>query len=256
MKLVYFDTETTCIPDKTPTLALDVNVIIQLAFIMVDLETGQTAHMNEKFKNETDISIEAMYTTNITPEELEDKPLFKDSKAYSIFKELVVMEDVTFVTHNFNFDAGVMKRAGIDMSNVNYIDTFKIARLSVDRGMKDYESCKLEYIKYYHRLDRRRQKVAEKLKLDVSTIFAHDALSDTIDLFIYVAYLVDEASNEENPIEILRQISMTPLIYTKMPFGKHKDKYLKDMSYNELLWVYENVDNEDLVRSVARYIGK
>ena len=82
-KFLFFDTETTDVQSKD---------IIQLAFL-----TSDGKEFNEYFKPEQDISFGAMAVHHITPEFLEDKPMFKermvqDTTSMTLFSEITLKE--------------------------------------------------------------------------------------------------------------------------------------------------------------------
>jgi DNA polymerase III epsilon subunit-like protein len=245
-KFLFFDTETTDVQSKD---------IIQLAFI-----TSDGKEFNEYFKPEQEISFGAMSVHHITPEFLEDKPLFKskmmqDSSSMTLFSEVSLKDylndlakEYIWVAHNAEFDMDVLKKKGIDIPR--YICTLKIARnmLSEDDGKRDLESYSLQYLRYYLGLYKKEDKEGR--------VIAHDAMGDVHVLKNLFEYL---KSNSSLSTENMMIISKEPQFIRTINFGKYTGYSLEDLvkiDREYLEWLLENAsDKKDLVYNVERVLS-
>ena len=245
-KFLFFDTETTDVQSKD---------IIQLAFV-----TSDGKEFNEYFKPEQEISFGAMAVHHITPEFLEDKPLFKskmmqDSSSMTLFSEVSLKDylndlakEYIWVAHNAEFDMDVLKKKGIDIPR--YICTLKIARnmLSEDDGKRDLESYSLQYLRYYLGLYKKEDKEGR--------VIAHDAMGDVHVLKNLFEYLKNNSSLSTENMMI---ISKEPQFIRTINFGKYTGYSLEDLvkiDREYLEWLLENAsDKKDLVYNVERVLS-
>jgi DNA polymerase III epsilon subunit-like protein len=245
-KFLFFDTETTDVQSKD---------IIQLAFI-----TSDGKEFNEYFKPEQEISFGAMAVHHITPEFLEDKPLFKskmmqDSSSMTLFSEVSLKDylndlakEYIWVAHNAEFDMDVLKKKGIDIPR--YICTLKIARnmLSEDDGKRDLESYSLQYLRYYLGLYKKEDKEGR--------VIAHDAMGDVHVLKNLFEYLKNNSSLSTENMMI---ISKEPQFIRTINFGKYTGYSLEELVKTDreyLEWLLENAsDKKDLVYNVERVLS-
>lgn len=240
---LYFDTETT-----------DANIkdIIQLAFV-----TDSETRLNLFFKPKQEIAFAAMAVHHITPEDLEDKKLFEDTKLPlenidSDFTGNTLNEYLKFladkyiwVAHNVEFDLEVLNRKGIQIPN--YVCTLKLARNMFSEGEHDLESYALQYLRYYLGLYKDEDKNHNT---------AHDALSDVYflrDLFHYI-----QSHSTLSP-ENMMLITKEPQYMRQMSFGKYAGKTLEDIARLDrgyLEWVEETMtDKPDLLWNVRRVLS-
>ena len=165
--------------------------------------------------------------------DLDKKPTFK--KAYSQILEFCG-EDTYLVSHNnICFDKRFllieMARAGFKRpSNWKFIDTLRIARL-VYPEMKS------------HRQDMLRQ--LHKLSTDGS----HRANKDVKDLVVIYQHMTKGKSVEEI-------YTMTQTLYKRMPFGKHKNKKLKDVPIDYVEWIIKKSYDKVLINSFRKILNK
>ena len=245
-KFLFFDTETTDVQSKD---------IIQLAFV-----TSDGKEFNEYFKPEQEISFGAMAVHHITPEFLEDKPLFKskmmqDSSSMTLFSEVSLKDylndlakEYIWVAHNAEFDMDVLKKKGIDIPR--YICTLKIARnmLSEDDGKRDLESYSLQYLRYYLGLYKKEDKEGR--------VIAHDAMGDVHVLKNLFEYLKNNSSLSTENMMI---ISKEPQFIRTINFGKYTGYSLEELVKTDreyLEWLLENAsDKKDLVYNVERVLS-
>ena len=235
-ELIYFDTET------TDTQAKD---IIQLAF----LTDNPDIWLNIYFKPIQRITFGSMAVHHITPEMVEDAPLFEDAKVpeegkHPEFKGEKLTEYLEFlneryiwVAHNIDFDAEALSKKGIEIEDS--ICTLKVARnaLTTEEG-RDLESYRLQYLRYYLGLYKNENK---------ENTSAHDALSDVYFLRDLFNYLKD---NTKLSIENMIVITKQPQIMRQMTFGKYSGRTFEEIERTDreyLEWLVENMtDKPDL----------
>lgn len=245
-KFLFFDTETTDVQSKD---------IIQLAFV-----TSDGKEFNEYFKPEQEISFGAMAVHHITPEFLEDKPLFKskmvqDSSSMTLFSEISLKDylnelakDYIWIAHNAEFDMEVLKKKGVDIPR--YICTLKVARnmLGEDDGRRDLESYSLQFLRYYLGLYKSEDKQKE--------VTAHDAMGDVYVLKNLFEYMRNNSSlSTENMIVISKE----PQFIRTLTFGKYAGSSLEELAKIDreyLEWLRENAsDKRDLVYNIDRVLN-
>ena len=243
-KFLFFDTETTDVQSKD---------IIQLAFL-----TSDGKEFNEYFKPEQDISFGAMAVHHITPEFLEDKPMFKermvqDTTSMTLFSEITLKEHLNnlgkeyiWVAHNVEFDMEVLKKKGIEIPR--YICTLKVARnMLEDENKRDLESYSLQYLRYYLGLYKKEKD---------TEILPHDAMGDVIvlkNLFDYLQH------NSVLTAENMMTISKEPQYIRTLTFGKYAGYNLEDVVKTDreyLEWLMENAqDKKDLLYNIDRVLN-
>jgi len=226
-KLIFLDTETTGVGPK--------DRLCQVAYKIEDKV------VNEFFKPEIPICIEAMSVCHITNKMVEDKPVFKDSETYKELVQLSLDDDVILVAHNAPFDIEMLLREGIEFKN--FICTMRIAKhLDEDAKIPRYN---MQYLRYL-------------LDLDVEGT-AHDALGDIIVLEALFNRLYESFSkkfsedaelSKDEMLQVMYEISEKPSLVKKFPFGKHKGKLLSDVVEEDrgyLEWLYGQKTNEEVL---------
>ena len=242
-KFLYFDTETTDVQIKD---------LIQLAFITDD----EDIWFNEFYKPRQEITPMAMSIHNVTPEMLADKPMFEDGKLPKEhldpdFKGKTLKEYLEFlakeyiwVAHNSAFDVEVMEKKGIKIPKI--ICTLKLARHSISNGKKDYESYRLQFLRYSLGLYKNE---------DNDHVTAHDALSDVYFLRDLFHYIQDTTSLTP---EQMMLITREPQVMRELRFGKYSGMLLYDIAKIDrpyLEWLVENMTGkDDLVWNVRRVL--
>ena len=242
-KFLFFDTETTDVQSKD---------IIQLAFL-----TSDGKEFNEYFKPEQDISFGAMAVHHITPEFLEDKPMFKermvqDTTSMTLFSEITLKEylnnlgkEYIWVAHNAEFDMEVLKKKGIEIPK--YICTLKVARnMLEDENKKDLESYSLQYLRYYLGIYKKEKDIE---------ILPHDAMGDVVVLKNLFEYL---QNNSVLTPENMMTISKEPQYIRTITFGKYAGYSIEEVAKIDrdyLEWLMENAqDKKDLLYNIDRVL--
>jgi DNA polymerase III epsilon subunit-like protein len=245
MKYIVLDTETTGTEE--------IDRIIQLSYFILESGKELVVH-NEYCKAPVDIRYEAMATHHITPEIVQDKPMFNDTNAAKILLELNEPQNY-FFAHNASFDLDMLAKEGFEC-NMKIVDTLRCARHLFPEN--DYHS--LQYFRYALGLYKTEKEQAKKIGLSIQ---AHDALSDVFVLKMFISELTKILSPEYKGIEAMEhlvELSNTPVYYAKpLKFGKYKGKTLEEIAENDLgylQWAVDNMDNldEDMKWSMQKHL--
>jgi len=223
---IYLDTETT---DSGPF-----DRLCQIAF---KTENGLT--VNGLFNPGMPISIDAMAVHHITNEMVQDKPVFRGSDAWNQLQDLITSDSNVMVAHNAAFDVAMLKKEGIEPKKV--VCTFKLARYFDKDGV--IPRYGLQYLRYY-------------LNLDVDAT-AHTALGDILVLeavFQHIHAQAVEKFGDDGVAKII-EISEKPVLYRRMPFGKHKGLKMEEVPVDYLKWLVKTDLNEDLRYTVKQHLN-
>ena len=223
---IFLDTETT---DRGPT-----DRLCQIAF---KTEDGLT--VNELFNPGMPISIDAMAVHHITNEMVQDKPPFRGSEAWNQLRELMASDRNAMVAHNAVFDVGMLKKEGIEPKNV--VCTYKLARYFDKDGVIPRYS--LQYLRYY-------------LKLNVVAT-AHSALGDILVLEALFRHIHVKAVKEFGDAANARiiNVSSQPVLFRRMPFGKHKGLKMEEVPADYLKWLARGDMDQDLRYTVEHFLN-
>lgn len=192
----------------------------------------------------------------ITNEMVEDKPTFLDSK--ETFQTVVDgYVDGYLVAHNHFYDMRVLERHEVDTTNHNWICTWRMAK-KLFNGVESVEETNLPYLRF-------------ALKLDVPIeMRCHRAGNDsymTAKLLEFLVDMMEESSliNKDEPYgPQIAQWAADPIIYERMPFGKHKNELMTSVPHSYWQWAMKNTDwfNEeadnfdpDLAASIHKALG-
>ena len=223
---IFLDTETT---DRGPA-----DRLCQIAF---KTEDGLT--VNEFFNPGMPISIDAMAVHHITNEMVQDKPSFRGSETWNQLQNLVKLDSNIMVAHNAVFDVSMLKKEGIEPKNV--VCTYKLARYFDKDGVIPRYS--LQYLRYY-------------LKLNVDAT-AHSALGDILvleELFRHIhTKAVEEFGDDADPRII--EVSNQPVLFRRMPFGKHKGLKMEEVPADYLRWLARGDLDQDLRYTVEHFLN-
>ncbi|HIC77709.1 MAG TPA: 3'-5' exonuclease, partial [Sulfurovum sp.] len=144
-KYVLFDTETTGnqAEDK----------IIQVGAMVVGAN-GEVEVYDELCSTDIAIKIEAMEVHNITPNVIEGKGLFVDTKFYRDLAKLNNKNNY-LIAHNISFDLGMLKKEGF-INSMKLIDTLRCSK----HLFPDSNYHRLQYFRYSLDLYKDEQKEA------------------------------------------------------------------------------------------------
>ena len=223
---IFLDTETT---GNGPA-----DRLCQIAF----KSEGDDA-VNELFNPGMPISIDAMTVHHITNEMVLDKPAFRNSDTWSKLRDLVNSDGYVIVAHNAAFDVDMLKKEGIEPKNV--ICTLKLSRYFDKDGV--IPKYGLQYLRYY-------------LKLNVDAT-PHTALGDILVLEALFNRIYAKAVIEfgDDTVAKMIELSSKPVLYRRMPFGKHKGLKMEEVPVDYLQWLSGTDLEEDLRYTIERYLN-
>ena len=180
----------------------------------------------------------------ITNKMVEDKGSFIDSKAP--LQDLIDKYARGYlVAHNHFFDMRVLERHMVDTSSNTWICTWRMVK-KLFNGNKHIEETNLPYLRFALELD---------IPIDM---YCHRAGNDsfiTAKLLEFLVDVMEESGILDRERDYGPQIAKwaaAPILYERMPFGKHKNELMKDVpkSYwiwamNKTNWFDETADNYD-----------
>lgn len=168
----------------------------------------------------------------ITNEMIADKlPFVKSNETFQAVVD--GYKDGYLVAHNHFYDMRVLERHGIDTSEHNWICTWRMAK-KLFSDIPEIEETNLPYLRF-------------ALKLDVPIdMYCHRAGNDSF----MTGRLMESFVDMMEEMGILKadapygpQIAnwaAEPIIYKRMPFGKHKGELMKDVPHSYWNWAMKN----------------
>jgi DNA polymerase III epsilon subunit-like protein len=240
---VLFDTETTGNQEN--------DRIIQVGAMIVH-DRDNIEVFDELCSTSVPISIEAMEVHNITPEVIEGKVPFRETKFATEVEQYNSKENY-LIAHNINFDLGMLEKEGFT-NHYTLIDTVRVSK----HLLPDSPAHRLQYLRYALELYKTEASEAQKLGV---TIKAHDAIGDVLVMKLLLSKLVQltqERFPGENPMQKMAELTQTPVLIKTFKFGKYKDRDIEEISREDmgyLQWMYKNLDlDEDLKYTLEQYI--
>lgn len=233
-KIIILDTETTGV--------LEEDRIIQLSYLVTDLDGNIEEVHNEFCQAPLPIKFDAMAIHHITPEMLTGNPGCQELKGFARLRELNTPENIIII-QSADFDLAMLVKEGFE-SKMQLIDTFRIHRYFYHEDPHG-----LQYNRYALGLYKKEAQQMQELGIQIS---AHDALSDVIVLKNFYEYLLESCTQE-----IMIQMCSKPILMEIMPFGKHKGKRIEEVALMErrsLAYMLETFDLDmDLRYSFEHY---
>ena len=243
-KYVLFDTETTGnqAEDK----------IIQIGAMVVGAK-GAVEVYDELCSTDIAIKVEAMEVHNITPDIIEGKGLFVDTKFYKDLSELNHPNNY-LIAHNIAFDLGMLQKEGFENS-MKLIDTLRCSK----HLFPDSSYHKLQYFRYSLELYKDEKKEADKHGI---VIKAHNAIGDVLVMKLLLSKLVakvkEQYPNMKNPMVKLEELTNTPVFMKNFKFGKYKGDQIEDIARSDagyIKWMIKSLDlDEDLKYTLERVL--
>jgi DNA polymerase-3 subunit epsilon/exodeoxyribonuclease X len=240
-KYVLFDTETTGGNEE--------DRIIQIGSMIVDAKEPIEV-FDELCFCEIPIKLEAMEVHNITPDLLENKPKFIDSKFYNRLNELNRNENF-LIAHNLQFDLGMLEKEGFKNS-FTLIDTLRCAR----HLLVDSPYHRLQYLRYSLELYKGELEEANKHNI---TIKAHDAIGDVLVMKLLLSKLVALAKEQfpqNNPMQVLAQLTKQPIFVKTFKFGKYKGRSIEEICDEDIGYINWFMDNMELDEDMKYTLDK
>lgn len=244
---IVLDTETTGKDYKTAE-------IIETGFVI--RENGEWIIFQELHKPIlTEIPATIQSICYITNKMVDDSPSFIESK--ETFQMVVDgFKQGYAVGHNYFYDMKVLQNHGITMPT-NSICTWRMAK-KLFNGIESIEETNLPYLRF-------------ALELDISIeMRCHRAGNDSYItgklLEVLVEYMEGLGLLEKDlPYgPQIYEYARSPIIYERMPFGKHKGELMTAIPYSYWQWGMKNTDwfNEeadnfdpDLLASINKALG-
>jgi len=230
-KYILFDTETTGASTE--------DRIIQIGGMIISSKIDVEVY-DELCIAPLPIKLEAMEIHNITPNLIENKPLFIETTFFKNLQTLNTQENY-LIAHNIIFDLGMLEKEGF-VSNMKIIDTLRVAKHLI----KDTPSHALQYLRYFLELYKNEQTEANRYNI---TIKAHDAIGDVLVMKLLLSKLVvliKEQYPNTNPMLKMEELTKTPIFIETFKFGKHKGEKVIDVCDTDINYINWMMDNMEL----------
>ena len=240
---ILFDTETTGNQER--------DRIIQVG-AMVLHSNGTIEVYDELCSAPVEISIEAMEVHNITPDVIEGKEPYHQTKFAQRIEELNTTENY-LIAHNISFDLGMIKKEGFE-SKLMIVDTLRC----VKHLYPELPYHRLQYLRYALELYKDEQSEAKKIDI---TLKAHDAIGDVVVMKLLLSKLrtrVQEQYLDRDVMEVLVELTNKPVLMQTFKFGKYKGREIDEIASEDLgylKWMYKNLElDEDMKYTLKQYI--
>lgn len=169
----------------------------------------------------------------ITDAMVVDKPIFTNVK--DKFQDIVNGFNY-MIAHNSFFDEQVLKNHGINFANKEFICTWRMVK-KLFNDDSSVEHTNLPYLRFCFNLD---------VPIEMH---CHRAGNDSYITAKLLEVILDKMENDKiidqtipygpQILEWLKE----PIIYKKMPFGKHKGELMDDVPLNYFKWAIGNMDS-------------
>ena len=238
---ILFDTETTGASTE--------DRVIQFGAIILN-QKNEIEIFDELCFSEIPIKLEAMEVHNITPDLLENKPKFIDTNFYKRLNELNNCENF-LIAHNLPFDLGMLQKEGFK-NNFTLIDTLRCAR----HLLVNSPYHRLQYLRYSLELYKGELEEANKHNI---TIKAHDAIGDVLVMKLLLSKLVALAKEQfpqNNPMQVLAQLTKQPVLVKTFKFGKYKGRSIEEVCDEDIGYINWFMDNMELDEDMKYTLDK
>lgn len=203
--------------------------VIEFAAAVYHSDQWNMVH-DQMYRPHEPISTMVSSITHITNRMVEECDHFDSPPVQEELNRQMSLGDV-HVAHNIFYDENVLKSYGFEFPRG--VCTMKMAK----RLYPDLESYKLGYLRYHFDLPVPEDLVPHRARADVlvTALLFERLLADVIK----AGHLED---NETLPDQLLAWMA-SPIVMTRMPFGKHKGKLLEDVPLSYWQWALENMDS-------------
>lgn len=210
--------------------------IIQLGLILVEssIDTYPLNIFNELNFSDIDIMAEAMELHNITPNMLKDKKNLNETNGYKKLSEINNLKNI-FIAHDAPSDIKMLEKEGF-INQMMVIDTLKCTK----HLFGHLNAYRLQFLRYKLELYKDEEVEAEKINI---TLYSHDALSDTLIMRLLLLKLIEEVKKQFSLTSNLKifqkliELSYTPVLLSKFPFGKYKGILINEVVNNDFEYV-------------------
>lgn len=240
---VLFDTETTGNQEE--------DRIIQIGAMVIDSK-GKVEVYDELCATEIPIKLEAMEVHNITPEQLEGRGRFQDTRFYHALAD-VNQERNYLIAHNLPFDLGMLIKEGFT-NRMKLIDTLRCSK----HLFPDSPYHRLQYFRYALGLYKEEGDEANKHGI---TIKAHEAIGDVLVMKLLLSKLVTAVKEQfphAHPMEKLEELTRTPVELKTFKFGKYKGEEISDVAHRDMgyiKWMMKSLElDEDLKYTLEKVL--
>lgn len=171
----------------------------------------------------------------ITNTMVQDMPSFIDSK--DTFQSVVSgYAQGYLVAHNHFYDMRVLGNHGIDTTKHNWICTWRMAK-KIFMSMPEIEETNLPYLRFALGLEVPIEMRCHRAGND--SYITGKLLEVLVDLLESTGALdLDHAYGPQ-----IMQWAAAPIIYERMPFGKHKGDLMSDVPHSYWKWAMQNMDS-------------
>ena len=212
MRWLLVDTETTGISAE--------DKVCEMAFVEIDDAFNVVRSGNSLINPGIPINYAASAVNGITDVMVKDAPTLED---YMLSEGSPLRGEVTLIAHNLDFDFRFLKQYTDD--GVGKLCTLKCAR-----------------VLYPDAANHKQGTLAAMLGIEVAREKAHSADGDLDVLAKLLKCLCRDAGTD---LYGLLEVQKRPRPITKIAFGKHKGKLLKDLPKDYVYWLLNKADNLD-----------
>ena len=230
---ILFDTETTGNQEQ--------DRIIQVGAMILSVNRDIEVY-DELCSSEQEISLEAMEVHHITPDMIENKPPYTQTKFAKRVEELNSNENY-LIAHNISFDLGMIQKEGF-INKYQLVDTLRCAK----HLYPDLSSHRLQYLRYALGLYKNETLEAKKIGIAIK---AHEAIGDVLILKLLLSKLKEQIIQkfpDQNVMNKLVALTNTPVLMKEFKFGKYKGRSIQDIAREDmgyLKWMRKNLDLDD-----------
>ena len=233
--LIIIDIETTGIKteDKIVSIGL-INVTTQEIFYEV---------VNEGKR----ISPKASSVHHITNEQRKENLALEKSEVYKYLQKYNSFEHI-LIAHNLDFTLSMLLKSGFSWKGET-ISTKRVTKHLIP----ECEDFALQILQYELQLYKLKEQECESFGIK-DALHAHHALGDAVIVKLLFDYLLSMQDEKK-----LVALSMENVLIQKFDFGKHKGKFIEEVSYNDrnyLEWMLLNMHDldEDIRYSINYYL--
>jgi len=221
---IVLDTETTGKDYKTAE-------IIEAGFVIK--ENGTWNIFQELHKPNSPIPPSVESICYITNEMVDNCPRFVD--VHGAFQE--ILDGFKYlIAHNHFYDMKVLENHSVNTANHTWFCTWRMIK-KLTNGDATVEATALPYLRFRY-----------KLPVPIELI-CHRAGNDSFITALLLEYILDrleESGVIDTALPYAPQLQIwleAPIIFDRMPFGKHKGERMEDIPISYYQWALKNMDS-------------